>query len=187
MARSLCATIPLHHKRIFSADFLILRLAFDFDGWQGSRLHFSTYVSDIDHTGALSEAIVSLPREVLPKTTIELEIGYEGVILPDATRLTRLGMPADAAKNTDWDQIGKSFTAVRGIGYVAWYPVGTEAASLSEENSVAETIGRWREREGGVRDARGSLFVEEARQSFDCAHERSEYAGHPRESRWRIG
>ena len=105
------------------------------------------YVSDIDHTGPLSEAIVSLPQGVLPKTTIELEIGYEGVILPDATRLTRLGMPADAAKNTDWDQIGKSFSAVRGIGYVAWYPVATQAANLSQENSVPATIGQWRLRE----------------------------------------
>jgi hypothetical protein len=104
------------------------------------------YTSDIDHTGALSEAIVTLPREIPPKGTIELDVGYEGVIPLDVTRLTRIGMPEDKAKHTDWDQISKSFTAVRGIGYVVWYPVATESANLSEGNSVAETIGRWNTR-----------------------------------------
>src|SRR5450631_514321 len=106
-----------------------------------------TYTSDIDHTGALSEAIVSLPRPVAPRQTIELEIGYEGVIPQGATRLTRIGVPEDVAKHSDWDQISPSFTGVRGIGYVAWYPIATEAASLSEGNSVLETVGRWKQRE----------------------------------------
>src|ERR1700693_5520593 len=47
------------------------------------------YTSDIDHTGALSEAVVTLPAEIKPKDSIEVEIGYEGVITLDATRLTR--------------------------------------------------------------------------------------------------
>jgi hypothetical protein len=103
------------------------------------------YTSDIDHTGALTEAIVTLPKEVLPGGAIELVIAYEGIIPLDATRLTRIGMPEDKAKHSDWDQISKSFTAVRGIGYVAWYPVATESANLSE-NSVDETVGRWKTR-----------------------------------------
>ena len=111
----------------------------------GKPVQFETheYTSDIDHTGALSEAIVSLPHEVPPKGTVELEIGYEGVISLETSRLTRIGVPEDKAKHSDWDQISKSFTAVRGIGYVAWYPVATEAAILSEGNSVPEAVGRW--------------------------------------------
>ena len=105
------------------------------------------YTSDIDHTGALSEAIVTLPQAVPPKDTINLEVGYEGTIPLDATRLARIGVPEELAKHSDWDQIGKSFTAVRGIGYVVWYPVATEAANLSEGNSVFEAIGRWKARE----------------------------------------
>jgi len=105
------------------------------------------YASDIDHTAALSEAIVTLPKEISPKGTLDLEIGYEGVIPVDATRLTRIGVPAEEARQSDWDQIGKSFTAVRGIGYVAWYPVATESASLSEGNSVFEAVARWKARE----------------------------------------
>lgn len=115
----------------------------------GKAVHFETHelTSDIDHTGALSEAVVTLPHEVLPKGTIELDIGYEGVIRLDTTRLTRIGVPEDKAKHSDWDQIGRPFTAVRGIGYVAWYPVATEAAILADGNSVPEAVGRWRQRE----------------------------------------
>src|ERR1700730_15471856 len=43
------------------------------------------YTSDVDHTGALSEAIVTLPEAVAPKGTVDLEIAYEGVIVLDAT------------------------------------------------------------------------------------------------------
>lgn len=105
------------------------------------------YTSDIDHTGALTEAIVTLRHPVAPKQSLELEIGYEGIVPQDATRLTRIGVPNEVAKHSDWDQIGRSFTGVRGIGYVAWYPIATEAANLSEGDSVFETAGRWKQRE----------------------------------------
>jgi hypothetical protein len=107
------------------------------------------YASDIDHTGGLSEAIVTLPQPVAPRGTIELEIAYEGVILLDATRLTRIGTPEEGANSTDWDQIAPNFTAVRGAGYVAWYPIATEVANLSEGNSLFEVLGRWKNREAG--------------------------------------
>jgi hypothetical protein len=67
--------------------------------FEGKPVEFTsqTYTSDIDHTGALTEAIVILPRAIAPKESIELEIGYEGIISQDATRLTRIGVPADLA------------------------------------------------------------------------------------------
>jgi hypothetical protein len=107
------------------------------------------YVSDIDHTGALSEAIVTLPVEIKPKDSVELEIGYEGVIPLDTTRLTRVGIPEGIAKHTSWDQISPSFTAVRGAGYVAWYPITTESADFSEGNSLFEVVDRWKARAAG--------------------------------------
>src|ERR1700731_3596541 len=107
------------------------------------------YTSDIDHSGALSEAIVSLPQVVVPKGTLELEIAYEGAVPLDTTRLTRIGAPEAAASTTDWDQISSKFTAVRGAGYVAWYPIATEAADLSDGNSMFDTLGRWKRREAG--------------------------------------
>jgi hypothetical protein len=107
------------------------------------------YVSDIDHTGALSEAIVTLPSEIKPKDSVEIEIGYEGVIPLDTTRLTRVGIPEGIAKHTSWDQISPSFTAVRGAGYVAWYPITTDSADFSEGNSLFEVVDRWKAREAG--------------------------------------
>jgi hypothetical protein len=116
-------------------------------GDQAVQFVTQTYTSDIDHTGALSEAIVTLPQAVAPKATVELEIAYEGVILLDATRLTRIGTPEAAAKSSDWDQITAKFTAVRGAGYVAWYPMATEVADLSEGQGLSEVLGRWKARE----------------------------------------
>src|SRR6266478_7219422 len=107
------------------------------------------YISDIDHTGALSEAIITLPAEIKPKDSVEIEIGYEGVIPLDATRLTRVGVPEEVAKHSSWDQISPSFTAVRGAGYVAWYPITTESADFSEGNSLFEVVDRWKAREAG--------------------------------------
>jgi hypothetical protein len=125
------------------------------------------YTSDIDHTGALTEAIVVLPRVVPPKQTVELEIGYEGVIPLDATRQTRIGAPADTAKHSDWDEISENFTAVRGIGYVAWYPIATEAVSLSEGNSVFDEVGRWKQRESGT-EVRVKFLYEARDYIFDA-------------------
>src|SRR3984957_14629722 len=126
-------------------------------GWRpiragGKPLQFISqpYTSDIDHTGALSEALVTLPEALAPKGTVDLEVAYEGVIVLDATRLTRIGAPVAQANSSDWDQISPSFTAVRGIGYVAWYPIATNAVSLSESKSLFEVLGRWRMRASGT-------------------------------------
>jgi hypothetical protein len=114
----------------------------------GKAVQFVTqpYVSDIDHTGALSEAIVTLPAEIKPKGLVEIEVGYEGTIPLDATRLTRAGVPEEIAKHTSWDQISVSFTAVRGAGYVAWYPIATESANFSE-GELFQVVDRWKARE----------------------------------------
>jgi len=104
------------------------------------------YTSDIDHTGSLSEAIVTLPKEVAPAATVTLDLQYGGTVTQNATRLTRTGVPADVAVRNDWDQIGDALTAVRGLGYVAWYPVAIEAVSLSDGNAVFDAIARWKQR-----------------------------------------
>jgi hypothetical protein len=116
-------------------------------GDQAVQFVTQTYTSDIDHTGALSEAIVTLPQAVAPKATVALEIAYEGVILLDSTRLSRIGTPEEAAKSSDWDQITAKFTAVRGVGNVAWYPIATEVADLSDGDGLSEVLVRWKARE----------------------------------------
>src|SRR5947207_14080462 len=71
--------------------------------FEGKPVEFLTqlYRSDIDHTGSLSEAIVVLPQPVAPKQSVDLDVGYEGVISQDTTRLTRIGMPAATATHAD--------------------------------------------------------------------------------------
>ncbi|HUA14157.1 MAG TPA: hypothetical protein VMG31_02600 [Verrucomicrobiae bacterium] len=116
-------------------------------GEQAVEFLTQPYTSDVDHTGGLSEAIVTLPRTVAPGGTVDLDVAYEGVVPLDATRLTRIGIPEDAAENSDWDQISTTFTVLRGAGYVAWYPIATEAANLSEGDSLSEVLARWNLRE----------------------------------------
>jgi hypothetical protein len=110
-----------------------------------------SYTSDIDHSGALSEAVVTLPHPIQPQETVEIQITYSGKVPQDNTRLTRIGVPAQRAADSDWDQISESFSGVRGIGYVAWYPVATEAASLSEGNQVFHSVRAWQERQSRSR------------------------------------
>ncbi len=104
----------------------------------------NTYTSDIDHTGGLSEAVVNLPKVIPPAGTVALDVQYGGTVTPDATRLTRIGAPADMALRNDWDQISEPFTAVRGLGYVVWYPVALPAVSMSDGNTVFEAIDAWK-------------------------------------------
>jgi hypothetical protein len=147
--------ITLRNDSSTSRKIVVLQISSSLD-WRaitmnGKALQFvlQPYTSDIDHTGALSEAIITLPQEIAPHGTVDLDIGYEGVIPLDATRLTRIGTPEDVAKSSDWDQISSNFTAVRGAGYVAWYPIATESANLSDGESFFEVLGRWKQREAG--------------------------------------
>jgi hypothetical protein len=145
--------ITLENGTAIPQKIAVLQISSSLD-WRSVRagdkpIQFVTqpFTSDIDHTGALSEAIITLPEAVSPHATMDLEIAYEGVITVDATRLTRIGTPDDLANNTDWDAIDADFTAVRGAGYVAWYPIATEVANLSETNSLSEVIARWKARQ----------------------------------------
>ena len=116
------------------------------DSTQAVQFLTQPYTSDIDHTGELSEAIVTLPRELGPKESVDLAIGYEGVIVLDTTRLTRIGTPETVARHSDWDQIGKEYSAVRGVGYVTWYPVALEAQNLLDGSAMFAALGKWKAR-----------------------------------------
>lgn len=108
--------------------------------------HVETKVqSDIDHTGALNEAQVTL-APIPPKESVTLHVVYAGKVELGSERLKRIGTPTGLAEQNDWDRIGTDITAVRGIGYVAWYPVSIEPALLSDGNTAFERIARWRGR-----------------------------------------
>ncbi len=112
------------------------------------------FVSDVDHTGSVTEAIVTLPEEVPPGGSVELAVSYEGEVPADATRLTRIGTPEEMARRSEWDRVSPEFTAVRGAGYVAWYPMAAGSANLSDGEGLFLVLARWKERQ-----ARSSMRV----------------------------
>ena len=105
------------------------------------------YTSDIDHTGQLSEAILVLPKPVPPGSSVTVDFAYEGTIPLNTGRLLRVNTPGNFAARTDWDRISEDFTAVRGVGYVAWHPVSMDAASLDNGPEVWDRVAAWNDRE----------------------------------------
>jgi hypothetical protein len=99
--------------------------------------------SDLDHSGNVQEAIVSLPSAVGPGASIELEVGYSGTVSLDTTRLAQLGVPLAVRAATDYDRITPTFTCLRGVGHVLWFPVSLQPAVLSEGNRVFEETSAW--------------------------------------------
>jgi hypothetical protein len=103
-----------------------------------SKLH-----SDVDHSGNVEEAIVSLPAAVAPGASLELEVGYSGTVSLDTTRLAQLGAPLAIRAATDYDRITPTFTCLRGVGHVLWFPASLEPALMSEGNRVFEETSAW--------------------------------------------
>jgi len=99
--------------------------------------------SDLDHSGSVEEAIITLPAPAAPGASLEIEIGYSGPISLDTTRLAQLGVPLSVRVATDYDRITPGFTCLRGVGHVLWFPVSITPAILSEGNRVFETTSAW--------------------------------------------
>ena len=110
--------------------------------------------TDIDHTGKASEAILTLPKPLLPGKEAVLDAFYSGTITLSAERLERLGATRAQALDTDWDAIGLAgagvSTALRGMGDVLWYPVASRQLFLGEGAQLFDAIGRTKEREAGA-------------------------------------
>ncbi len=115
---------------------------------EGKPLAFtsSPLTSDIDHTGTVNEAVVTLPIAVAAHSTLQLEVAYQGTIPLSGVRLQRLGAPADVAQHSDWDVLGNAYTAFRGLGYVTWYPVAISPVTLAQGNAVFRALGEFKAR-----------------------------------------
>ena len=94
----------------------------------------------------MSEARIVLAHPLGAGATAELDIAYSISVFYESRRLRDIGAPVDVALKTDWDRISASFTAVRGAGYVAWYPVALEPESMKNGNAVFREIERWKAR-----------------------------------------
>lgn len=106
-----------------------------------------TYTSDIDHTGTLSEAILTLANPIAPGGSVTIDFSYSGTISLNNGRLLRVNTPGNFAERSDWDQINANYSAVRGLGYVAWYPVSLDAALLPDGSAVWDRIADWKQRQ----------------------------------------
>ena len=99
--------------------------------------------SDLDHSGKVEEAVMNLPSPVEPGASIDLEVGYSGTVSLDTTRLAQIGVPLEVRTTRDYDRITSTFTCLRGVGHVLWFPVSLEPALLSGGNHVFEETSAW--------------------------------------------
>lgn len=100
-----------------------------------------TLLTDSDHTGQASEALVQLSQPLAPGSALTLIGFYSGSISPSAERLIRIGAPPQQAANADWDQISPEMTALRGFGNVLWYPVSSPPLFLGDGARLFQAIG----------------------------------------------
>ncbi len=119
----------------------------------GSAVKFApeTVESDIDHTGKLTEAVITLAKPLAPGSTIQFDVIYSGTIHASSERLLRLGAPAKIAASSEWDRIGTDFTALRGFGNVIWFPVSTKPVLLGQGAEMFDSVGKWKLQQSNAR------------------------------------
>ena len=71
--------------------------------------------SDIDHTGALREAVIPLAQPLAPQQTIAVDLTYEGTAALSATRLEQIGTPTEVAESSDWDRVCGRICGLAGL------------------------------------------------------------------------
>lgn len=141
--------------------------------------HFTSRLvdTDADHTGAMSEAVMTLPQPLAPGASLSLIALYSGAIPQSANRLTRIGAPAPQAIAQDWDAIAptdpttniQTGTALRGFGNVLWYPVSAPPVFLGDAAKLFDLVGRTKLRESAA-TLRLRLAVEYTGEPPDAAY-----------------
>jgi len=106
--------------------------------------------TDADHTGRMTEAVVTLPHPLAPGASVTLTALYSGAIPPSAERLTRIGAPDDQALAADWDSISPSLTALRGFGNVLWLPASAPPVFLGDGARLFQSVGNSRLRQSAA-------------------------------------
>jgi hypothetical protein len=116
-----------------------------------------TVATDADHTGQVSEAVITLPQPLSPRASFTFTALYSGAIPQSVERLTRIGAPASQALAEDWDAIAPNDpddpgngTALRGFGNVLWYPVSALPVFLGDGAQLFQAVGRIKLRESAA-------------------------------------
>lgn len=127
--------------------------------WESARLAgaaaalpLSQYhlMDDLDHTGFATELLVPLAEPLAPGATVSLDLYYGGPLTASAGRLTALGAPTGRAALTDWDTVTDTFTGLRGLGNVLWYPVVAKPALLRDGSAVTDAVETRRMQDAGT-------------------------------------
>ena len=115
--------------------------------WESARLAGTAVAleqhhiaDDLDHTGVSTELLLALPAPVAPGETVSLDLYYGGTLAASAARLTAMGAPAAQGEVLDWDAVTDTFTGLRGLGDVLWYPVSTPPASLRDADAIPKAV-----------------------------------------------
>ncbi len=95
---------------------------------------------DLDHTGVATEIALVLPEPLAPGKTLQLDLYYTGTLAANTQRLTALGAPSARAALTDWDTVSDTFTGLRGLGNVLWYPVAGATALLRDSDALTQAV-----------------------------------------------
>jgi hypothetical protein len=103
--------------------------------------------SDIDHTGAVREAVLQLPQPLAPQQTVTLDLTYQGTVALSTSRLEKIGTPLEVAQASDWDRISEEFVGLRGFGNVAWYPVASVPVLLGDGARFFHEVAEQRQRQ----------------------------------------
>ncbi|HVU46924.1 MAG TPA: M1 family aminopeptidase [Terracidiphilus sp.] len=111
----------------------------------------ATLNSDVDHTGQLHEAAITLDEPLAQGAALQVDATYSGTIEQDAKRLTTLGTPDATALHSDWDAVGEDFTGLRGFGEVVWYPVASVPVILGDGARVFDEMGEHKLHMAGTR------------------------------------
>jgi hypothetical protein len=132
------ARILLHNDSASPLERLVLQVSSSLQ-WTGVRVADAPATfqqqlvnSDIDHTGALREAIIPLAHPLAPQQNVAVDLTYEGTAALSATRLEQIGTPSEIAESSDWDRISDEFIGLRGFGNVAWYPIASVPVALGD-------------------------------------------------------
>jgi hypothetical protein len=133
--------------------------------------------TDADHTGTMSEAVVTLAQPLAPGASLSLIALYSGTIPRSAVRLTRIGAPATQAAAADWDAIAptdpsadtQAGTALRGFGNVLWVPVSAPPVFLGDGAKLFSLAGHMKLRESAA-TLRLRLAVEYTGEPPDAAY-----------------
>jgi hypothetical protein len=104
--------------------------------------------TDADHTGGMTEAVLTLAHPLPPGESLSVNTLYSGTIAPSAERLLQIGAPNDQALAADWDAIAPpdangitGGTALRGFGNVLWYPVSAPPVFLGDGAKLFQAVG----------------------------------------------